>query len=72
MIPFPFTWVQACCTVTDDSEFTQRAEWLTVLAALKQKKYEQVRGLLADITRSEDHTFFEQAVQLEKELKTEQ
>lgn len=52
----------------NDSRFTQRAEWLLVLAALKEKDTARAKELLQAILNTNDHEFLQKALDLQKEL----
>ena len=51
-----------------NSTFKQRAEWLLVLAALKEGELEQVKQLLPVILAESEHQFYGLAEQLQAEL----
>jgi len=52
----------------EDSGFAERAEWLMVLSALKDKNREQAKALVQKILDNPEHEFFERAEQLQEEL----
>lgn len=53
---------------TEDGSFRDRAEWLTVLAALQLEDMDQVRNLLPSILTDETHPFHTQAQLLQADL----
>ncbi len=52
----------------NDSRFVQRAEWLLVLAALKEEDKARAKQLLQAILTTPDHEFRQKAQDLQKEL----
>ncbi len=56
-------------TEMEDSRFREKAEWLLVLTALKEKDEEKARSALQRILEQPDHAFIEEAKQLQKDVK---
>ncbi len=55
----------------DNSRYKQRADWLLVLNALKDKDFDAARTTITSILNNSDHEFFENARNLQQELNQE-
>lgn len=51
-----------------DSHFEEQAQWLLVLASLKEENFTQVRTDLGTILKDKGHAFYEEALQLKKDV----
>ena len=53
----------------EESKFNQRAQWLIVLTALKSNELAEAQDLLETVLENPEHTFYEDAQELQKELR---
>ena len=53
----------------EESKFKQKAQWLIVLTALKSNELAEAQDLLETVLENPEHTFYEDAQELQKELR---